>query len=293
MGSSQSTPRAHIIQPDAVLTKGPWRKVNDNNHILRNEILSIKPKCLANVLILGPTGAGKSSFINSILSTAEGRRVNKAYTGNKATSFTTAYEQFMDDGLMQHCCLCDSMGIEQVFEGGLLLDDLEYLLKGHIKKGYKFNPRSKISENDSHFRRKPKVEHWIHCVVFVLDVGMVDEAIVKPFMSKIKALQDRAHSHNIPCNLILTHIDELCQKVREDAGNTFRSVRVQKAVSKAANMFGIPEGNIHPVRNLELETEVDDDASRLILIALKQIMYFASDKIEDLPNDPKRGCIVS
>jgi hypothetical protein len=28
------------------------------------------------------------------------------------------------------------MGIEQVLEGGLLLDDLEYLLKGHIKKGY-------------------------------------------------------------------------------------------------------------------------------------------------------------
>jgi hypothetical protein len=29
------------------------------------------------------------------------------------------------------------MGIEQVLEGGLFLDDLEYLLKGHIKKGYR------------------------------------------------------------------------------------------------------------------------------------------------------------
>jgi hypothetical protein len=43
----------------------------------------------------------------------------------------------MDEGIVQHCCLWDSMGIEHVLEGGLLLDDLVYLLKGQIKRGYK------------------------------------------------------------------------------------------------------------------------------------------------------------
>jgi predicted GTPase len=50
----------------------------------------MKPKRPVNVLLLGPTGAGKSSLINSILTTARERRVNDAYTGNKETSFTTA-----------------------------------------------------------------------------------------------------------------------------------------------------------------------------------------------------------
>ncbi|XP_060557638.1 interferon-induced protein 44-like [Ruditapes philippinarum] len=288
--SSSRTPN-NLSAP--TLTKSPWRKTQFTYQNLVDEIISIKPQCPANVLLLGPTGAGKSSFINSILTTAKGRRVNKAYTGNKETSFTTTYERYMDEGIVQHCCLWDSMGIEHVLEGGLLLDDLVYLLKGHIKRGYKFNPRSKISETDPFFRTKPRIEDQIHCVVFVLDAGMVDEAIMKPYMSKIASLQERAHSLNIPCNLILTKIDELCQEVREDAEKTFWSVKVHYAVISAANMFGIPEGNIHPVRNYEVDIEIDDAASTHILIALRQIMYFASDKIEELKKNEERGCIVS
>lgn len=296
MGIIKSTPQAPISQPVAALTERPWRIANNNHYILKREILSIHPKCPANVLLLGPTGAGKSSLINSILTTAKGRRVNRAYTGNIATSFTSTYKHFKDDGILRHCCLCDSMGIEQVLEGGLLLDDLEYLLKGHIKNGYRFRPESKISENNVHFRRNPKIKHGIHCVVFVLEASMVDEVFVTPYMSKIKALQDRAHSHNIPCTLILTKTDQLCKKVREDSGNTLRSVKVRDAVNRAASMFGLPEGNIHPIRNCEVDTDIDAATTNLILIVLKQIMYYASDKIEEensLEKNNRRNCIVS
>ncbi|XP_045210296.1 interferon-induced protein 44-like [Mercenaria mercenaria] len=279
--------------PARRLTSVPWRNLKSTHQKLIDDITNIKPECAANVLLLGPTGAGKSSFINSILSTAKGRRVNKAYTGNKETSFTTTYESYMDEGFVQHCCLWDSMGIEHVLEGGLLLDDLVYLLKGHIKRGYRFNPRAKISETDPFFRRNPGIEHQIHCVVFVLDANIVDETILGPYIEKIKSLQDRTHSLNIPCNLILTKIDELCQEVREDIEKTFWSIKVLNAVTAAWHIFGIPEGNIHPVKNYEVDIEIEEATSTLILIALRQIMYFASDKLEEMKKGQQRSCSVS
>jgi hypothetical protein len=70
-------------------------------------------------------------------------------------------------------------------------------------------------------------------------------------------------------------------------------VKVRDVVKSAANMFGIPEGNIHPIRNFEVDTRIDDAASNLVLNALQQIMYYASDKIEELKKNEKRECIVS
>jgi hypothetical protein len=70
-------------------------------------------------------------------------------------------------------------------------------------------------------------------------------------------------------------------------------VKVRDVVKSAADMFGIPEGNIHPIRNFEVDTKIGDAASNLVLMALQQIMYYASDKIEELNENQKCACILS
>lgn len=44
----------------------------------------------------------------------------------------------------------------------------------------------------------------------------------------------------IPVFAILTKVDILCDKVKEDVTNTYKSVAVQNAVNKTHEFFGIP-----------------------------------------------------
>lgn len=59
---------------------------------LMKSISSYKPSCPeapeARVLLLGPVGSGKSSFISSVQSVFHGRVTNRAMVGSFSTSFT-------------------------------------------------------------------------------------------------------------------------------------------------------------------------------------------------------------
>lgn len=55
-------------------------------------VSSYKPRCegvtQAKVLLLGPVGSGKSSFVSSVQSVFSGRVTNRAMVGSSDTSFT-------------------------------------------------------------------------------------------------------------------------------------------------------------------------------------------------------------
>lgn len=59
---------------------------------LMKSVSSYKPRCegvtQARVLLLGPAGSGKSSFISSVQSVFSGRVTNRAMVGSSDTSFT-------------------------------------------------------------------------------------------------------------------------------------------------------------------------------------------------------------
>lgn len=59
---------------------------------LMNSVRSYKPGCTeateARILLLGPVGSGKSSFISSVQSVFNGRVTNRAMVGSFSTGFT-------------------------------------------------------------------------------------------------------------------------------------------------------------------------------------------------------------
>ncbi|XP_053391220.1 interferon-induced protein 44-like isoform X2 [Mercenaria mercenaria] len=78
----------------------PWRKTRDWNEQFLNEltedIVAFKPLpdlkvTDARILIIGPVGAGKSSFYNTINSVFRGRITQKACSGSAEQSLTTAF----------------------------------------------------------------------------------------------------------------------------------------------------------------------------------------------------------
>uniref|UniRef100_A0A8C9T0I0 TLDc domain-containing protein n=1 Tax=Scleropages formosus TaxID=113540 RepID=A0A8C9T0I0_SCLFO len=109
---------------DALLQ--PWRDIPwTEREDLRETLVSYKPSneelTQARVLLLGPMGAGKSSFINSIRSVLYRHVVNLARKGGPVTALT----------------LCDTMALGNSEWNGLTVHDALAVIKGHASDGHK------------------------------------------------------------------------------------------------------------------------------------------------------------
>ncbi|KAJ8793476.1 hypothetical protein J1605_019310 [Eschrichtius robustus] len=91
------------------------------------------------ILLLGPIGAGKSSFFNSVKSVFRGHVTNQALVGSKTTGVSEKYRTYFikdgKDGNTLPFILCDSMGLSEK-EEGLHMDDIPYILEGCIPDRY-------------------------------------------------------------------------------------------------------------------------------------------------------------
>ncbi|XP_045179629.2 interferon-induced protein 44-like [Mercenaria mercenaria] len=287
MGGSPSTPPP---PPPKKLTDRPWRQPSTWNATLEQSILSdirqLDPQKKPNLLILGPVGAGKSSFINSILSIGKGRKCASAPTGESSSSWTLDLDRFTERSLLKKYRLLDCMGIEPTVGHGFHPEDIVCLLKGHVKKGYKFNPASPITESSEHYRRNPEFGDQTHCVIFVVNAKTIHSGIPPAYVQKISYLQDKIKREHIPRILILTKADQLCDEVERDITNMFWSVKVQEAVKTASEVFSIDQASIHPVKNYEVDFNIDTKTNIPLLIALRQTMQYAADRVERvLDND--------
>lgn len=79
----------------------------------------------------------------------------------------------------------------------------------------------------------------------------------------------------------------MCPAVAETTANVFLSKNVEKAVDETSKILGLPRNSILPVKNYENEMELDENTSILALLALRQILYFAEDFMENLQDKLK------
>ncbi|KAL0962249.1 hypothetical protein UPYG_G00337620 [Umbra pygmaea] len=95
---------------------------------------------MAKILLVGPVGAGKSSFFNSVNSLFRGNMTSQAICGSAGTSLTNQFRTFTlksgKGGKPIPLILCDTMGLEDEPGAGLNIDDIVNINKGHIKDRY-------------------------------------------------------------------------------------------------------------------------------------------------------------
>lgn len=267
------------------LMEEPWREPSNwydrLENSIRSEIDHIKPKEKANIVCVGPIGAGKSSFINSILTVANRHKIEYAPVKKGSKSCTVKYMNYKDNIMLENFQWKDCMGIEQGEEDGFNTKDIIAVLKGHVKVGYEFNPRTPISKDDRFYREDPQYKHQAHCVVFVVDGNAIQQHMPRHFLKKIKEMQEEIRRLHIPRVLILTKADLLCKEVYKNNEVMFRSWLVKEAVKTASDIFNIPEASIHPVTNYERTYDMTWKYNIPILLALKHILHYAYQKIED------------
>ncbi|XP_052787779.1 interferon-induced protein 44-like [Mya arenaria] len=259
------------------LTPAPWRKIKEESLEAQSELIgSLKP-CKEQgvsdfrVLLLGPTGSGKSSFVNTVRSTFMGRLSQKAACGLGPRGCTLAYTPYTvqtKDRKNLSLRLCDTPGLTE----NLGIVDVAFLLGGHVKDHHKFFAANQIDVESSDFVQKPQPRNKIHSVVFVLSVSDVNDPSTGLF-EKLMEIKTMLNGKGIPYNTVLTKIDEVC----ENTEDIYKCAAVGEVVEKVAVKLGVSRNTVFPVKNYENEVELDEHVGALALISLKHILYSAAD----------------
>ncbi|XP_074541890.1 interferon-induced protein 44-like [Halichoeres trimaculatus] len=260
-----------------------WRTINwkekqraleyVNNYTTSIEGLQIR------ILLYGPSGAGKSSFINSVQSVLHGRMFAHALAANVHSGcftkkYTTYKIQKEGPDNFYPFVFNDIMGLSP--QGGVLVDDIKLALMGHVKEGYRFNPESKLSEDDPYYVRSPTDNDKVHVLVCVIPAGSLP--VMPPgTLQKIRDVRGAASELGIPQVVILTKIGEAYPEIKEDLKSVYRVTSFKNMMEKFSAEVGIPLNCIFPVKNYYEEIDLNNDADSLILSALKNIINFGQD----------------
>ncbi|XP_060572986.1 interferon-induced protein 44-like isoform X2 [Ruditapes philippinarum] len=192
--------------------------------------------------------------------------------------WTSKLKEYRPSGaLKKTICMLDTMGYEEG-AGGLNVKDIVQLVNGNIRRNYKFNPASPIEKESTDFRQDPKKGDLVNCIVFVADANILGhDNITVETRQKLKELQAELRSHDVATIVLLTKIDVLCECVANDIQNTYMSEKVKQAVDIAKELYSVPKNNIFPIKNYEDEMGRDAHLEILILLALRQMMYYGTD----------------
>ncbi|KAL7388780.1 hypothetical protein ABVT39_020533 [Epinephelus coioides] len=218
----------------------PWRKINwrDNQSALQY-VRNYKPQTEGQqlrILLHGPVGAGKSSFINSVHSVLHGRMYAQALADNTFHGcFTKQYTTYKipkrGPETFYPFVFNDVMGLDP--RGGALVEDIKLAMMGHVKEDYWFNPESALSDDNTYhfYNNNPTDNDKVHVLVCVIPANTVSQ-IRAETVQKIRNIRTEATKLRIPQVAILTKIDEACPELRKDLKKVYRTKYLKGKVKK-------------------------------------------------------------
>ncbi|KAL7849488.1 hypothetical protein SRHO_G00211110 [Serrasalmus rhombeus] len=259
---------------------GEWREIPRNAYEMMQKLKTFQI-CNEEVselrfLLHGPTGAGKSSIINTIKTIFENRRYMNCLAAEAfGKSFTQKYEKYT----VEHFAFYDMMGLEVSQDVGMCTEDIISALKGHVDTGYKFRPDSPITEDSRFYIKNPGQASKIHCLVSVLPADKVG-LFTKDFSNKVLLIRKEASELGIPQVVFLTRVDKACEMTKADLSKIYRSRVIKKKMKECSVNLTVPMNCIFPVKNYHEETQLNDEINCLMLDALTHIVNWANDSIK-------------
>ncbi|XP_030883047.1 interferon-induced protein 44-like [Leptonychotes weddellii] len=238
------------------------------------------------ILLLGPSGSGKSSFINSVKSVFRGQVTHQATVTSDVTSITGQYRIYPikdgKDGKYLPFRLCDSMGLHEKEGVGLCVDDIPYILKGCVPDRYQLSPNKPITPNHPTCISSPSLKDRIHCVAYVLDINSINDLSSK-MVAKFKQVQREVLSCVTACVLLLTKATNCSEFLQDNFLNMDKPMTSQSQIMHVSKMLNVPIYNTFVVENYTSEWELDPLKDSQILFVLRQMLQVAEDFFEDLP----------
>ncbi|CAO2600436.1 Interferon-induced protein 44 [Lemmus lemmus] len=212
--STMSIQECEVFRCEELLDERKTRDIDLMQNRLLHALRTYKPYGdrvpQARILLLGPIGAGKSSFVNSVKSIFRGSITHQAVVGCDRNGISDTYRTYSvkyrgDDSPLPFV-LCDSLGLSQ--NAGLHTDDLANILTGHIPDRYQFNFKKPITSDHPNYIRGILLQNIIHCVVLVFDIRSV-EHLSYGMVAKIKRIRRMLIQFGFLHVVLLTHVDSL------------------------------------------------------------------------------------
>ncbi|XP_029911873.1 interferon-induced protein 44-like [Myripristis murdjan] len=283
---------AHTAMELAGAFSEPWREIpwRDKDRELqyvknykpyRDDIQHLR------VLLYGPVGAGKSSFISSVDSVLQGRITTRALVeANSGPCPSRTYKTYKiqkgQPGDFYPFVFNDTLGLQMGEDSGVHPEDIKLAMKGHMRDGYRFNPGSKLSSNDSqYYNAEPTVNDKVQVLVYVVPADTAAQQ-EEDHVKKIKDIRRTACDLGIPQLAVITNIDSACTEIHKDLKNVYKSKYLKKTMEEFSDSVGIPMNCIFPVKNYQEKNVVNDDADSLILSVLRRIIDFGEEFINDM-----------
>uniref|UniRef100_A0A674IS19 TLDc domain-containing protein n=1 Tax=Terrapene triunguis TaxID=2587831 RepID=A0A674IS19_9SAUR len=215
---------------------------------IMEEIRSYKPYLNSvpriRILVLGPIGAGKSIFFNSVNSVFQGYVPSQAVAGSD--NYRTYPVKDGRDGKPLPIILCDTMGIEENSGVGLEIDEVATY---YYKKNFlQFNPAATPHPDSPGYIKMPFLKDQIHCVAFVIDGCKISAHNILKFFGEFFRI-----IHFVP----------------------FLQMRI------TAEKLGIPLAQIVPVKNYCSELDLLCDVDILLLSAVRQLIRLAESYLDN------------
>ncbi|XP_076013606.1 interferon-induced protein 44-like [Genypterus blacodes] len=281
------------------LLSKPWRNINwslERKQQLMKAIQTYNPDMKAvqkaRVLLVGPIGAGKSSFFNSINSAFRGNMTSQAISGTAGKSLTTQFRTYNikagKGGVVVPLVLCDTMGLEDKADAGLDIEDLVSIYRGHMQDRYQFSPSAPILPENPGYKKDVTLNDRIHCVVYLIDTCQVS-LLPQKTLEKLTAIRKKSNQLGIPQILLMTKVDEACPRVAEDLRNVYRSIYIQRKARDLSESLGIPLSCILPVKNYSQELDLDQNTDILLFSAVEQMLNYADNFFENQVDDDMKA----
>ncbi|KAF5890000.1 interferon-induced protein 44-like, partial [Clarias magur] len=232
----ETTPFPKVTQPppspelDVPWRIMPWGRKDTLEEKLMNFKLYSPDVKFVRILVVGPVGVGKSSFINSINNAFQKRITSGALAANGATiSFTKTYKTHHirgKDGSPLPFVFNDIMGLECENNGGARVEDIISALNGFLEEDYKFNPINPASKTDTNYKSDPRVSDQTFCLVNVISANKVS-LMSLDFIQKMKEIREKASALHLPQIIIMTKVDEICPLVKKDIRKVYTSKKIR------------------------------------------------------------------
>lgn len=221
---------------------------------------------VANVLLFGCIGAGKSSLINSVLTSLSSEVQQTAVVGGSEDHVTSTLARFRlwnIPGIPKvRVNLWDTWGLTAT---NYHSEFVKLLLRGAFANGFHMKERFVLREAIEHDLALGNVgERSMHAALVVVPQGITADSNLATSM---KAAFKDMGEHGLNPVVVVTHIDERSPE-------EYPSLRKQ-----IADLFRISENRIYLVQNYVTQAEKNFTIDRNSLVVLEEVIKLANQRI--------------